>query len=357
MAAIETVQKPTGYPAEWMTPAEMREVSERSFIKSMVLFTTHLGLYFGSLMAILAPWHWGISLAFCLFNGFAIGLLYLIGHEAAHGSFSTTPALNKWMARIAFAFPAHSVSVWVEAHNHIHHRYTNVLGKDGVWEPMTWKAYQAAGPIRRAYERFERGPFGGLTFYYWGILLTRGGLPLLLDTPNKWRKYGPDILFMVLGVCSLIALSVGLSAWLDPSRPWWGAILLGWALPFALGMWIISASIYLQHTYPSILWVESEDDWSYYEAQIKGSTDVILPWIVRKAFPLYQEVMDHTAHHAFMNVPIYNVPQAQAAILRTYGDDVVRYEVTLKRYLDIVRRCKLMDTERKCWVDFEGNPT
>lgn len=361
MASVDTIAAGnggrTGYPAEWMTPDEMKRISARSMPKALVLYFTHLGLYYASLLGILAPWPIWASLPFCLLNGFAIGLLYLIGHEAAHRSFAPGSTLNDWLARIAFIFPAHSRSVWAEAHNITHHRYTNVLKKDGVWEPMTLEDYRNAGWLRRAYERFERSALGGLTFYYWGILLTRGGLPLLMDTPNKWRRFGPDIAFMVLGVAALIVFIGFLGSWLDPSRPVWLSILLGWAIPFMLGMWIISVSIYLQHTHPDIIWFENQDDWSYYEAQIKGSTDVILPWAVRKAFPLYQEVMDHTAHHAFMNVPIYNVPEAQAAILRTYGDDVIRYEVTLKRYLDIVRKCKLMDTKRGCWVDFDGNPT
>ena len=347
----------TGYPAEWMTPDEMKMISKRSMSRALVLFFSHLALYFASMLGILAPWPLWVSLGFCLLNGFAIGLLYLIGHEAAHRSFAPGTVLNDWLARVAFIFPAHSRSVWAEAHNVTHHRYTNVLKKDGVWEPMTLEDYRKAGPVRRAYERFERSAFGGLTFYYWGILLTRAGLPLLMDTPNKWRRFAPDIAFMLLSVATLITAIGLIGPMLDPSRTFWGSVLLGWVVAFVIGMWIISVSIYLQHTHPDILWFENEDDWSYYEAQIKGSTDVILPWALQKAFPLYQEVMDHTAHHAYMTVPIYNVPAAQAAILRTYGDDVISYKITLARYLDIVRKCKLMDPKRKCWVDFNGNPT
>lgn len=347
----------TGYPAEWMTPDEMKRISSRSYSKSLVLYFSHVALYFSSLVGILAPWSIWISLPFCLLNGFAIGLLYLIAHEAGHRSFTPNPTLSDWLARFAFIFTAHSRSVWVEAHNITHHRNTNLLGRDGVWEPMTLEQYRNAGPLRRAYERFERSPFGGLTYYYWGILLTRGGLPLRMDTPNKWRRFAGDIAFMVLGVILLIALVGALGTWLDPSRPLWLAIALGWALPFMLGMWIISSSIYLQHTHPDIIWFEDEDEWNYYDTQVRGSTDVILPWVVRKAFPLYQEVMDHTAHHAFMNVPIYNVPEAQACLARTYGDDVITYKLTLARFLNITRKCKLLDMERKCWVDFDGNPT
>ena len=222
----------TGYPAEWMTPDEMKMISKRSMSRALVLFFSHLALYFASMLGILAPWPLWVSLGFCLLNGFAIGLLYLIGHEAAHRSFAPGTVLNDWLARVAFIFPAHSRSVWAEAHNVTHHRYTNVLKKDGVWEPMTLEDYRKAGPVRRAYERFERSAFGGLTFYYWGILLTRAGLPLLMDTPNKWRRFAPDIAFMLLSVATLITAIGLIGPMLDPSRTFWGRCC--WAGSFLL---------------------------------------------------------------------------------------------------------------------------
>lgn len=357
MKSTSTSTARAGYPAEWLSRDEKKRIIARSLPRALALYVTHLAFYFATLYAILQPWPWWVSLPFCLLNGLAIGLLFVLGHEAAHRTLVPGKRLNDWLARIAFIFPAHSRAVWVVAHNSNHHRFTNLLHKDGVWEPMTLQAYQNASRWRRAYERFERSPLGGLTFYYWGILFTRAGLPLRMNTPNKWRRFGPDIAFMVLGVVTLITLIAGLGNYLDPSRPLAQAIFLGWMLPFILGLWFISVSIYLNHTHPDIIWFDKAEDWSYYGAQIKGSTDVIMPWVLRKAFPLYQDVMAHTAHHGFVNVPIYNLPEAQAAIVRRYGRDVVRYNFSLHRYLDIVRRCKLIDTERKCWVDFNGVPT
>ncbi len=357
MTSPITLPARTGHPSDWMTAEERKHATTRSLSRAFTAFFTQLSFYFVTLFLVLQPWPWWASLPFCLLNGVAIAMLYLLGHEASHRTLAPGKTLNDWLARIAFIFSAHSRSVWVEAHNSTHHRFTNLLKKDGVWEPMTLAEYRRAGPLRRAWERWQRSVLGGLTFYYWGILLTRGGLPLGMNTPNKWRRFGPDIAFMVLGVVALVTLIAWLGTALDPSRTALQAVALGWAVPFMLGLWIMSASIYLQHTHPDIIWFDKEEDWSFYGAQIRGTTYIILPRLLQKVLPIYQDVMAHTAHHAFMSVPIYNVAEAQAALLKCYGDDVIQYKLSLRRYLEIVRRCKLMDTERKCWVDFAGRPT
>jgi len=148
----------------------------------------------------------------------------------------------------------------------------------------------------------------------------------------------------------LLALS---RAWV-PERPLWLAVLLVFVIPTVAWNYILGFVFYLQHTHPDTPWFDRADEWSAYCGKICGTVHVDCP---TPYLPLLKNGLKHTAHHAFPTVPIYALPKAQKKLLAKFGEDMVRYRLTLDAIGRIYRVCKLYDYRRRCWIDFEGHPT
>ena len=74
----------------------------------------------------------------------AIARLFVIGHDACHGSFTRYDFLNKLIGRIAFLPSLTPFSLWDVGHNVAHHGFTNLKGRDQVWVPMSMEEWKAA---------------------------------------------------------------------------------------------------------------------------------------------------------------------------------------------------------------------
>src|SRR4051812_34907981 len=66
---------------------------------------------------ILARWWAKIPLA--VLNGGIISTLFLVGHDAAHGSLFPRRWMNRWAGRISFLPSLHPYSSWVHSHNRL----------------------------------------------------------------------------------------------------------------------------------------------------------------------------------------------------------------------------------------------
>ena len=78
----------------------------------------------------------------------AIARLFVIGHDACHGSYTKYDWLNKIVGRIAFLPSLTPFSLWDVGHNVAHHGFTNLKGRDQVWVPMSARAGCRAGVCR-----------------------------------------------------------------------------------------------------------------------------------------------------------------------------------------------------------------
>jgi omega-6 fatty acid desaturase (delta-12 desaturase) len=333
--------------------AEAKPVERRSLQRGLSLFVTHYLLYFVTLAGALAQLPIAVNAAFAVINGVLIALLFVIGHDGAHGSFVPGRKLNLWIARLAYIPCVHSVSLWRVVHNRFHHGRTNLKGVDTAWAPMSKAEYDAAHPARRWLERVYRGPCGPLIYYYIELWIHRLLLPLAPEVRGQWKRHLPDSLF-ALSAFMLTLLFVAVAGkTLVPSRPLWEVLLIGWALPFAVWNYVMAFSIYLQHTHPAIPWFNDEKLWARFKGNLIDATYVRMP--VKIAL-LYDNAMAHIAHHHRTAVPAYALREAQAQ-LKEIHTPLIEYTLTLSAYLKIVRACKLFDFERMCWTDFDGVPT
>src|ERR1700738_4314392 len=53
--------------------------------------------------------------------GAAIAMLFVVGHDACHGSFTASQRLNLWIGRIAFLPSLTPFRAWEFGHNQTHH--------------------------------------------------------------------------------------------------------------------------------------------------------------------------------------------------------------------------------------------
>ena len=89
-----------------------------------------LGAAIASLLVVEA---WWVKVFASLVAALWIARLFVIGHDACHGSYTPNKILNKWIGRIAFLPSLTPYSLWEVGHNLAHHGFTNLKGRDYVW--------------------------------------------------------------------------------------------------------------------------------------------------------------------------------------------------------------------------------
>jgi omega-6 fatty acid desaturase (delta-12 desaturase) len=301
----------------------------------------------------LAPLGYGINIAGSIAAGFIIGAIFTLGHDACHQALTTHPGLNIWLARIAFIPSAHAVSLWILGHNQIHHGFTNLKGRDYVWEPMSPAEYAAARAGRRLFYRLCRGPIGGLPYYLVEMWWKKNFIPIAPEARRRWRHHLFDSAFAVLSQVLVVAGVISLGRWLDPAKPIPLTMSLGWLLPFIVWNWLMGVIIYVHHTHPTILWFNDRKKWMAAQVKTRGTVHVRLP---QPLHMLSNNIMEHNAHHLDPSIPFYHLATAQAQV-RQLAEGIVFLKLTLRQYLDIVRQCKLFDFDRGCWIRFDEEVT
>ena len=275
-------------------------------------------------------------------------MLFVLGHDAAHNSYTRSRRLNQVLGRLAFLPSLHAFSLWDLSHNRLHHRYNNIRGLDVAWEPMSPADYQRSGTLRRALYRFWRTPAGVVSYYLFGHWAPR----LLVPLPHVIGRV--RLVYCLNSVLVLAALaaatlqrrlhSAGSSAKARGRVSWWAWRSRSWC-----GTRLISFVIFLHHTHPAIRWYPDEAAWRAQQGGLHGTVCVRFP------FPFASialGIMEHNAHHAASDVPLYNLTRMQRSLEERTG--LVTWRFSLRGYARICRRCKLYDYGAAKWVSFDG---
>ena len=147
--------------------------------------------------------------------------------------------------------------------------------------------------------------------------------------------------------------------WLEFIHRNWGR-LLGFAflIPFLFWNMMIGFVVYVHHTHPEIDWYDDKAAWA--AAQPFVSTTVHLTFdrvLGVNVSALLHHIMEHTAHHVDMRVPLYHLAAAQKILETRLPGRIVIQRFSWRWYFDTARRCKLYDIQQRCWTDFSGRPT
>ena len=277
------------------------------------------------------------ALLFGLLAGVSIAMLFVVGHDACHGSFTPSRKLNHWLGRMAFLPSLTPFRAWEFGHNQTHHVYTNLKPQDYVWMPFTKAEFDCLPRWRRALERCYRTPAGVGLYYAVEIWLRR------LLFPRGQRCLRDCSLCALYGVAlTLVGLSLGWRAW-----------LAGVLWPFLCWNWAMGWAIFEHHTHPRVRWFDDEHAWRSAGAQLSCTVHAVLP---QPFDVILHYIMQHTAHHLDVTIPLYRLRQAQS-LLEAGSDQLVVYRWTPFTFFRHLRICKLYDFERQRWLGFDGKPT
>ena len=333
-------------------PAELRQ---KSTVRAVVLLFVSVVLYAASMVgAVWLPTFLGRTIALTVAT-VMIGALFIIGHDAAHNSFTPYGWLNRLLGRLVLLPAWHPYTSWAFAHNVLHHGGTNLRGKHPDLVPLTKEEYDRLPRWRQRLERLYRSPVGAGISYLFSFYFSYILFPIKGRRPPQRRQFQWDRL-LVFGFFSLQVLGMYLLArrttglFLPPLAYAFFDVILPWLI------WIqfMGFVTFIQHTHPRLAWYDDPKEWSFYHVQLKSSTHVIFPFPIEQVL---NNIMDHAAHHIDPGIPLYHLPKSQRLLEQSCEDHAAVIKWSPLQHLELCRVCKLYDFHRHCWTDFQGNPT
>jgi len=332
---------------QWLLP-----LSARTTLYPALLLAFDGALLAATLAGAVLAQAWWLRALCGLAAGFMIGRLFIIGHDACHQSLTPHRRLNHWLGRIAFLPSLTPYSLWEVGHNVVHHGYTNLKGFDFVWAPRTGEEFAALTPWQRRLDRVYRSGWAPGLYYLVEIWWKRMFFPSRRQMPTRRRVFLLDnLLVSAFGLLWIAALA------LVAQRTGQGFLSLfatGFVLPFLFWTAMIGFVVYVHHTHTEVHWHAERGGWSRSQPFVSTTVHLSFPAGLGAAM---HHIMEHTAHHVDMTIPLYRLKKAQAKLEQMLPGRIIVQRFSWRWYFDTARRCKLYDFARSCWTDYAGRPT
>jgi omega-6 fatty acid desaturase (delta-12 desaturase) len=281
----------------------------------------------------------------------AIVRLFLVGHDACHGSFFSNARVNAISGRIAFLPSMTAYSLWEMGHNTAHHGFNNLKGRDQVWAPYSKAEFDALPYTRQRLERLYRSGLGWGAYYLIEMWWKKLFFATRKEIGSSRRKYTYDSLL----VTAFAIAWIGLVAYAARAthQSFAQLVTLAVIVPFLLWNGVIGFVVFLHHTSPSIAWFQNRQEWQRNRAYLTSTACVRFPFGLDR---LMHNIMEHNAHHLNPGIPMFTLRAAQQ-VLRDKFPGLCDYHINRRSYMDVVRRCKLYDFASHQWLDFDGQVT
>ena len=332
---------------QWLEP-----LVQRTTVWALVLLVFDYALLGAALAATVLLQAWWLKLLTGMAAGFITGRLFIIGHDACHQSLTPHRGLNRWLGRIAFLPSLTPYSLWDIGHNVVHHGFTNLKGMDFVWAPLTADEYAALTPTQRLMNRIYRSGLGPGLYYMIEIWWNR------MYFPNQGYMGTRRAIFWQDGLLvSAYALvwAGGLAAAAVATNQSVALILLmGFAVPFFFWCSMIGFVVYVHHTHVKVSWYDNKAEWTKAHPFVTTTVHLTFPF---KIGAVLHHIMEHTAHHLDMSVPLYRLKDAQQMLEDMLPGRIVVQPFSWRWYFQTARNCKLYDFTRRCWTDYQGRAT
>jgi omega-6 fatty acid desaturase (delta-12 desaturase) len=332
----------------WLIP-----LSQRTTLRALWMlafdYTLLLALLAGTVL-LASGW---LKLLCGLAAGFVIGRLFIIGHDGCHQSLTPHRRLNKWLGRIAFLPSLTAYSLWDVGHNVVHHGFTNLKGVDFVWAPSTPEEYAAMSPLRRALERAYRSGWAPGLYYMVDIWWKKMMFPSKSSMGNTSR---PIFTWDCLLVTGYGLLWLAALVWAALAHGQSVALVLGTGFVVPLLFWfaMIGFVVYVHHTHVKVSWHAERNVWAKAQPFVSTTVHLTFPMQIGS---LLHHIMEHTAHHVDMSIPLYRLKEAQAKLEELLPERIIVQRFSWRWYFQTARDCKLYDFSRNSWTDFAGRAT
>ena len=331
----------------WLVP-----IVQRQTWRAFALLALDYALWFALIAGAVLAEAWWPKVLCGLAAGFVIGRLFIIGHDACHQSLTEHRGLNKWLGRIAFLPSLTPYSLWDVGHNVVHHGYTNLKGVDFVWEPLTAAEFAALSPLKRTMHKLYRSGWGPGFYYMIEIWWKREFFPNRQHMPTRRAIFTLDSL--LAAAFGLLWLGAVVAAAVLTEQSVLTLVLTAVLLPFFVWNCMIGFVVYVHHTHVRSQWHDNKTAWAKAAPFVSTTVHLIFPLRIGA---LMHHIMEHTAHHVDMSVPLYKLKQAQKLLEDMLPGRIIVQRFSWRWYFDTARRCKLYDFSRRCWTDFQGHPT
>src|SRR5579885_36390 len=90
---------------------------DRSTAAGAFFFVVAANAYLATFAATIMPASLLVRALLAPVAGLAIGMLFIVGHDACHGSLTPSTKLNAWLGRVAFLPSLHPFAAWEYSHN------------------------------------------------------------------------------------------------------------------------------------------------------------------------------------------------------------------------------------------------
>ena len=322
------------------------EVYQRSNTKALAWLAFDVAVYGVLLAAVyLAPTFW-LQLLFGVLLGFAVAMLFVWAHDAAHGALFGFTKTAEVLGTIAMLPSINMYRLWVYGHNKAHHGFTSFTLIDWIWAPKSPEQYQAASRWSRFVYRVERSLPGCGVHYVlrvWWPAMVKFNPPAEVRRRNHFTRSRLITLAYVLVASALAFLFAGGI----------GGVIAAVVVPWVVFTYFLAFAVYLHHTHPSVPFFDERDEWCASIGQVACATIVRTP----KVFDtLTHAILIHTPHHVDTKIPFYRLHRAAADLQPVVGDHILEYQFHWSDVRAIFKTCQLYDYRAKTWHRFRDEP-
>lgn len=315
----------------------IRKIPKHCFTKNPAKAYGYLGrdlvLLVGLGYAIIALHSWWAAPILSVLLGCVLTGLFVIGHDAGHGSFSNSAPVNRFVGHLTSAPVLWPYDVWRLSHDH-HHRWTHHIEREIAWRPLTLAEYAALAPWKQTFYRLSRtsGFFLASALYqYLYVKDAKNGV--FFDAKDAGKLQYSLRLTLCMG-----ALYFAASWWLGG---FYGVLFL-FAIPQLVYQFWLSTFTLFHHTSPKNQLLAA-DEWSPERAQLTLSVQVHYPaWIDW----LTHDISWHVPHHVSIGVPHYHLREAHLALCQAYPDYVQEHKLTWSYVRAVLKECHLVASTR-----------
>lgn len=321
----------------------------RPMLRALVALSQAWVLWLLPVAALAFAHAWWMVVGLWLLAGLGVAGLFVLGHDASHGSLVESRRLNRLIARLCMAPSAHVEAAWDLGHNRVHHGYTTRQGFDFVWHPVTAQEYSAMSRWGRLQHRFEWS-FVGSGVYFLRTVWWQKMWRFNADGKRR-RVIVRDKVELTAVAAVVLAGAVVVGAL---TGGWTQAIWLPvkmFVVPFLLFVQIIGWIVYVHHVGTDIRWWKPKE-WTQYKGQMESTTIMRMPRLMNRLW--LHNIMVHVPHHVDVRLPFHQLPKAAKAIRAAFPDTVREIRYSWRDYLRTTRACKIYDFDRGQWMGYRA---